>query len=55
MKTKNEDFRFLRALDYAAVLLLVLFIAFIIKTILAVLSSLQSEAFTNYIAGVSNI
>ncbi|WP_161791980.1 hypothetical protein [Psychroserpens jangbogonensis] len=54
MQTKNKNFQFLKALDCTTVLLLVLFVALFIKTIMAVINSLQSEMYTNYVAGLSS-
>jgi hypothetical protein len=52
MKTKSKNFQFLKALDFTTALLLILFVAFFIKTILAVLDGFQSEMYTNLVAGL---
>lgn len=51
METESKNFRVLRAIDIGAFLALLLFVAFFIKTIIAVVDAFQSEAYTNAVAG----
>ncbi|MFT5242735.1 MAG: hypothetical protein ACJA1H_000570 [Glaciecola sp.] len=55
MEAKNKNFQFLRALEISAFFLLVLFAAFFVKTIMAVVNSFQSVGYTNFVAGVSSM
>ncbi|SDR80246.1 hypothetical protein SAMN04515667_0708 [Formosa sp. Hel1_31_208] len=55
MATKNKKFQFLRALDVTTFFLLILFVAFFVKTIMAVVNGFQSEVYTNVVAGLSSL
>ncbi|MEH6534845.1 MAG: hypothetical protein V7719_00525 [Psychroserpens sp.] len=55
MEAKNKNFQFLRALDITAFFLLVLFAAFFVKTIMAVVNGFQSELYSDVVAGLSGM
>tara|TARA_B100000809_G_C15100680_1_gene516785 strand:+ start:795 stop:962 length:168 start_codon:yes stop_codon:yes gene_type:complete len=55
MEANNRNFQFLRALECTAFFLLVLFAAFFVKTIMAVVNAFQSEVYTNVVAGLSSM
>ena len=55
METKRKNFQLLRALDIGAFIALMLFVAFFIKTIIAVVDVFQSTIYTNAVAGLSGM
>ncbi len=55
METKSKNFQVLRAIDIGAFVALLLFVAFFIKTIIAVVDAFQSEAYANAVAGLSSM
>ena len=55
METKRKNFQMLRALDIGTFIALLLFVAFFIKTIIAVVNTFQSEVYTNFVAGLNGI
>jgi hypothetical protein len=52
MQNKAENFQVLKAIDFMTVFFLVLFLALFMKTIFAVVNALQSEVYTNLVAGL---
>ena len=55
METKGKNFQVLRALDIGAFVALMLFVAFFIKTIIAVVDVFQSPVYTNAVAGLTGL
>jgi len=55
MEAKDKNFEFLKALEITSFLLLVLFVVFFFKTIMAIFSAIQTDVYTNVVAGLNSM
>lgn len=51
----NQDFRYNRAFDLITLLVFIVFLAFFVKSIIAIMGAFETEVYSNTLANLGNV